>query len=168
MLFRSHLNFFVNIIALVLTILCTVLTYTLVNKKYKKKLRISKRVISWLKIILRAITLGFTIFGFYTSIKNEIDPIQIILTTLMIILWILSALFEIILTIITSKVSMFEDAWAQDIKDIKQPFETVGNTVKKFFGKEVDEEEPTKKSHIIKKLDKIIEEKRRKKEEKRD
>lgn len=162
----DHLNFFVNLIALILVILGTVLNYVLIDKKYKKELRISKRIISWLKIILKTITLGFTIYGFYTSVKNEINPMQIVLTTLLIIFWILSALIEIITSIISSKITVFEEAVKKDFQDMKQPFENVGNTVKRFFGVEVEEKEE-KESHIIKKLDKIIEWKKQRKEEKK-
>ena len=84
----------------------------------------------------------------------------------MIILWILTVLVEIITSVVISKQAMFEQAWKEDINEFKKPIETVENTVRKIFGREVNEE-PKEKSGIIKKLDKIILEKEEKRKEKK-
>jgi hypothetical protein len=147
-----------NIASLCIITISTAFELITKNKDIKIVKRVVKRVVSWLKILLKAAVLGLTIYGLYIA-STDVNPLTIILTTLMIILWILTVLIEIITTVVISKKAMFEEAWKNDIDEFKKPIETVGNTVKKIFGKEVYEE-PKEKSGIIKKLDKIIADRR--------
>lgn len=153
-----------------ITLLCLITISTLFdvltkNKNIKNVKRIIKRIISWLKILLKGAVLGLTIYDLYIA-STDVNPVSIIFATLMIILWILTVLVEIITSVVISKQAMFEQAWKEDINEFKKPIEIVENTVRKIFGREVNEE-PKEKSGVIKKLDKIIQERREKRKEKK-
>ena len=150
-----------NITSLCIITLSTIFDLVTKSKDIKTVKRVVKRLVSWLKIVLKGAVLGLTIYGLYVA-STEVNPLSIILTTLMIILWILTVLIEIITSVVVSKKAMFEQAWKEDINEFKKPIETVENTVKKIFGKEVNNE-PKEKSGIIKKLDKFIQAKKDKK-----
>ena len=131
------------------TVFDTVTKYTnikLVNK-------VSKTIFNWTRILIRAATLTLTVYGLCVATMDQINPIDIILTTLMIIMWILSVLIEIVRNIFNSKKDLFIDAFHKDIEEIKKPITTTTNVVKRIFGKEVEEKED---SENIKKLSKFI------------
>ena len=136
-------------IIVVYTVFDTVTKYTnikLVNK-------VSKTIFNWTRILIRAATLTLTVYGLCVATMDQINPIDIILTTLMIIMWILSVLIEIVRNIFNSKKDLFIDAFHKDIEEIKKPITTTTNVVKRIFGKEVEEKED---SENIKKLSKFI------------
>ena len=136
-------------IIVVYTVFDTVTKYTnikLVNK-------VSKTIFNWSRILIRAATLTLTVYGLCVATMDQINPIDIILTTLMIIMWFLSVLIEIVRNIFNSKKDLFIDAFHKDIEEIKKPITTTTNVVKRIFGKEVEEKED---SENIKKLSKFI------------
>lgn len=112
--------------------------------KHKKLIR---RSYKWLIIILRAISLGFVVYGVYET-SEKATPLAIILITLMIIFWLAQIIFEIIVEIFEDKRDLFLAAVHEDFKETKEkygkPIETVKNVFNFIRGKEsepVDEEE---------------------------
>ena len=154
----------INIVSLSLITLFTIFDTCTKHCDFNDKKRVIILVYNWSRIILRAITLGLTIYSLYVSAETA-NPVSIILATLMIIFWILSVLIEISKDIIISRYHLIINAFEEDIADIKRPFESIGNTFKKFVGKEVTEPKETK-GFWKRKLDKIIEEKYKEKNEK--
>jgi hypothetical protein len=154
----------INIVSLSLITLFTIFDSCTKHCDFNDKKRVIVLVYNWSRIILRAITLGLTIYSLYVSAETA-NPVSIILATLMIIFWILSVLIEISKDIIISKYHLIINAFEEDVGDIKRPFENIGNTFKKFVGKEITEPKETK-GFWKRKLDKIIEEKYKAKNEK--
>lgn len=115
----------------------------------------TKRIYKYFKLLVKAITLGLTII----EIKNadKIDGVQIILTTLMILLWIASFASEIILEIVTQRAQEFIVAFNADMDDIKRPFTAVSNTFRKITGREAEVKpvNPKKEKILSKLTDKI-------------
>jgi len=69
-----------------------------------------------------------------------VSGISIILTTLMIVTWVLEVLLELIIMIIEDKKDLLVDAFNKDIEDIKKPVTKVNNFIRKIRGEEVIEE----------------------------
>ena len=64
-----------------------------------------KRVYKWLKIAIKAFTLGAAIYGLYTA-ANNVTAISIVLTTLMIIMWVLETILEIVIEVISKEAEL--------------------------------------------------------------
>lgn len=154
----------VNIALASLLVVYEVTSQFITSKKTKKYLR---RSYNWLKFIVRAISLGFIIYGIYEAAEKA-SPLTIILATLMIIFWITQITFEVLLEIFEDKRDLFLDAVKADFEVYKEKFEkpisTVKNVVNFFTGKpankeviEVKEVEEEKESKNLLKLKKHIE-----------
>lgn len=142
-----------NLVYFNIAIAVAFLAFAFVDLLFKSKSlkRTVKRIYKWLKIILKAITLGITIYEIY--IADTVDGIQIILTTLMILLWIASFISEVVVEVVQIRANEILVAVKQDIDDVKKPITTVSNVFKKITGQEV-EVKPVdeKKEKILAKL----------------
>lgn len=142
-----------NLVYFNIAIAVAFLVFAFVDLLFKNKSlkRTVKRIYKWLKIILKAITLGITIYEIY--IADTVDGIQIILTTLMILLWIASFISEVVVEVVQIRANEILVAVKQDIDDVKKPITTVSNVFKKITGQEV-EVKPVdeKKEKILAKL----------------
>lgn len=160
----------VNIALASLLVVYEVTSQFITSKKTKKYLR---RSYNWLKFIVRAVSLGFIIYGIYEAAEKA-SPLTIILATLMIIFWITQVTFEILLEIFEDKRDLFLEAVKADFDLYKEKYEKPINTVKSvvnfFSGKsnektpieEVKDEKESKnllrlKKHIEKNEEKIDE-----------
>ena len=148
---KGHL--WANILSLSIIVIYTVFDTVTKYTNIKLVNKVSKTIFNWTRILIRAATLTLTVYGLCVATMDQINPIDIILTTLMIIMWILSVLIEIVRNIFNSKKDLFIDAFHKDIEEIKKPITTTTNVVKRIFGKEVEEKED---SENIKKLSKFI------------
>ena len=151
----------VNITLASILLAYQIVDFIISSKRAKKYVR---RGYTWIKIIVRAISLGFIIYGIYEAAEN-VTPLTIILVTLMIIFWIAQIIFEILLEIFEDKRDLLLDAVKKDFDIYKERYEKPINTVKKvvdFFKgekpKEVDviEVEEKKDSKNIKRLDNYL------------
>lgn len=142
-----------NLVYFNIAIAVAFLTFAFVDLLFKNKSlkRTVKRIYKWLKIILKAITLGITIYEIY--IADTVDGIQIILTILMILLWIASFISEVVVEVVQIRANEILVAVKQDIDDVKKPITAVSNVFKKITGQEV-EVKPVdeKKEKILAKL----------------
>lgn len=155
----SQTGYFVaNIILASLFVGYTIFEFATAKVNWKDAKRIVKRSYTWIKLGIKAFTLGSMIYGIYTATMN-VSAISTILATLMIILWILQVLLELVVEIIENKIDLIVAGWNQDIDDMKKPATVVGDVIKKITGQEV-EPAPTKCKEIIA-LDKFIESKKK-------
>lgn len=122
-------NFYANIVLAVLFVAYTIFEIATRGKGMKKARKNIKKSYKWTKIGIKALTLGAMLYGIYTATTN-ITPISIILTTLMIILWILQFLLALICEVIESKYNMLKVAFNEDVKRLK------------IFGKRDEEQKP--------------------------
>lgn len=169
--------FWVNIGLLIFFVLYGLFELVTFNKNFRTAKKLVRRTYRWTKIAINTISLAGVVYGVYMA-NNSSSAITIILTTLMIILWVLQVLFEIVLEICENRKDLVIDAWNEDINVMKdgvqnvkdtvmKPINSVNNFIKKVRGEEVEEpEEPKerKKNKNIRRLDEIIEKKRLKKE----
>lgn len=108
-----------------------------------------KTVFVWIKRIVRIFTLGVTVYGVCETVGN-VNPFTIIFTSLMIVSWIMQILFEVLIKLLTAKISLIIDGMEADVDSITKPFKGVGNFFKKVSGQEVEEKEPTKNQVFLK------------------
>ena len=152
--------FWVNLILASLFVIYTIFELATNKKKIKRVRKYVKRSYKWIKIGIKAFTLGSMLYGIYTATVN-VSAFSTITITLMIILWILQFLLEIVIEIIENKVDLCINAIKQDIKDvkdtIKKPVKAITNGINKLRGKDI-EPEPTKSKQLLK-LEKRIKEK---------
>ena len=142
---------FVNIGLAAAFIIFTVLDFVFEHFELKTAKKIGKKIYKWLKLLTKAGTLIITILDIKAA--EKLDGVQIILTTLMILLWIASFASEIILELVTQRANEFLVAFHADVEDIKRPFTAVSNTFKKLTGREVTKPDADpKKEKILSKL----------------
>lgn len=130
-----------------------------VDIKITKK--VVKRVYNWIKLALKAFTLGSMLYSIYISTTN-VSAISTIIATLMIILWVLQFLLEIVVEVVENKVELILEAIGEDWNNFKstitKPITVVTNSIKKLKGEEIEPE--PEKSKNIKKLDMRIKKKK--------
>lgn len=143
----------INAVLLGTFIIATISEYILDKAEKKGAEKIVKNVYKWFKTLAKAVTLGFSIYE--VAVADPIKPLQIILCTLMILLWIVSFAAQLILQVVTARAEIILVAFKQDVDDIKRPFTAVSNTFKKLTGKQVVKNEPD--AHKQKILDKLNE-----------
>ena len=127
-----------------------------------------KHSYKWIKITAKAFTLGVTLYGIYTA-TTHITSFSVILTTLMIIVWIVTLAIEITTLVVEYYAAMFKEALAADVGEITKPVQAVGNVVKKIVGIEAPSEPKNNEpSNRLKKLaGKFREKKARQKSERK-
>ena len=145
---------FVNVILLILTVFTLVITI-LCNKKFltkkekkehKVKLYKIKHAIKFSKILTKAYSLGIVLYSMYFA-NAYISPFSIIFTTLMLIMWLASVVFELFILFFNKEKELFmsslekDFAWAINTKNfaekttsqVKETVESVKNSVVGFF-----------------------------------
>ncbi len=169
--------FWLNIGLLICFVLYGIFELVTMNKNFRGAKKLIRRTYRWTKIGINTVSLAGVVYGVYMANYSS-SAVSIILTTLMIILWVLQVLFEIVLEICENRRDLVVDAWNEDINVMKdgvqtvkdtvmKPINSVNNFIKKVKGEEIEEpEEPKerKKNKNIRRLDEIIEKKRLRKE----
>lgn len=154
-------NLVINIIFLSLLVIYTVLDLLIDEKKVRKVIR---HGYTWIKLSLKAVSLGMALYGVYEASEN-VKPINIIILTLMIILWIVQFILEIAVSIFESKRDFILAAIEKDIEETKdiyrKPVKKVKNFFKGIFGYETEEEEEKEDSSAIKRIKKALDNKRK-------
>ena len=152
----------INAILLVLTIF-TLVVMILYNKKFltkkerkvhKAKLYKIKHALTISKILTKAYSLGIVLYSMYFA-NAYISPFSIIVTTLMLLLWIASVVFELFILFFDKEKELLlsslerDFAWAINTKNfaektvnqVKEKVGNVKNSVVGFF-KKGDKEKP--------------------------
>lgn len=147
-------NIYVNISLLVLTFAYLVFFIIMYGKKSKAK-RYVRRAYKWSKLTINAFTLGVAVYGIYLTFNNA-NPLTIVLTAVMVILWILQVLLEIVIYYFENRKDLLISSLELDFEFITKPANTVSNIVRKISGKETIERS-TVPEKIKRSLDKMAE-----------
>ena len=116
------------------------------------------------KQLVKFFTLGVMLYGIWQTTEN-VTPLSVILSALMIVGFVLQILFEVILKLLLNRADLILEGLKADWEQATKPVKSVGNFFKKLTGKEVEEEkEPTKNRAL---LDGLVAEDRARKEEER-
>lgn len=160
--------FVANVILASMFVVYTVFEFATNNNKNIKGVKRSvKRSYKWIKLTIKAFTLGSLLYGVYTATTN-VSAFSTIIATLMVIMWVVQLLLEVVIEVIENKVDLVTTAFAQDWEDIKDtvkdtvtaPITFVTNSIKKLKGEEIEVVEEPKRNKKIQMLYDRIEEKR--------
>ena len=110
-------NFYANVILVILYSVYTVFELVTYKKTMKKTKKIVVRSYKWSKLLIKAVTLASTLYGIYIAASN-VDGISIILATLMIVVWVLQALFEVVILVMEPKIKLIFAAVVTDAKPL--------------------------------------------------
>lgn len=103
-----------------------------------------KLFVKYGKRVIKTATLGISVYGFFLM-AGHVTPVNALLTALMIIGWVLQTVFDIVVHVINSYVSLVTTAIETDIENVLRPVKSVGNFFKKMTGQEIEPTpEPTK------------------------
>ena len=134
------------------------------QKRTEKKLKaVVKTVFTRCKQIIKFFTLGLMVYGIWLTAEN-VTPLSLILSSLMIVGWVLQILFEIILKFFSNRINLIIEGLEADYENKTKPARNVGNFFKKITGQEVEVKEPTKARLLLDK--KVVEARETKKREK--
>ena len=157
--------FYANLTMLILS--SAYFAFFVYNQVYGKKTTLTKAVkdvFKWSKRVVKLLNLVIMVYGIvYTSV--EPDPLSVILTVLMAVLWIADILLEITVTIVKGWCNLLFESLKADVEFITKPATSVGNFFKKLSGKEVEEPTPPTKQRLY--LDELVEEFRNEKRDKK-
>lgn len=107
------------------------------NKKMQKVVElIYKRC----KQLIKLFTLGVMLYGVWIAAEN-VTPLGMILSALMIVGWVLQIVFEIIIKFFSKRINLLIEGLEADYEGMTKPARSVGNFFKKVAGKEVEEKE---------------------------
>lgn len=111
------------------------------KKLHKKRLTLAKQqkaTVAKIKFYAsHSIKLFVLASAFYPIIvaPETVHPLSIMCTTVMVLLWILLVIFEIVKIMLEGRKELFLEALQADVEFVTKPV----NAVKKFFGKDVDD-----------------------------
>jgi hypothetical protein len=155
-------NFYTNLILAIMFFAYTIFDLATQKRNVKRVKKVIKRSYGVVKFGIRAFTLGATIYGFYTASTN-VNPISTVLTTLMIIMWVLQVLLELVSNIFEDKKDLVLAGINKDIENMKKPVTDVGNFFKKVTGQEIEPAQPMSKEEKI--LEKRVQKNKEKEEQ---
>ena len=107
------------------------------NKKMQK---VVKLVYTRCKQLVKLFTLGVMLYGVWIAAEN-VTPLGMILSALMIVGWVLQIVFEIIIKFFSKRINLLIEGLEADYEGMTKPARSVGNFFKKVAGKEVQEKE---------------------------
>lgn len=104
------------------TLLAVLLSYAILDTIFRlranpnpnKKLRV---IYAWIRIGLNALALASSIYALYSSTITQVKPIEIVLASLSMLMFILKVLLEITLEVISSKWELLKNAMIMDAKE---------------------------------------------------
>lgn len=118
---------YVNITLVSLYVIYTIFELVTIKKNMKKTKKWVSKSYKWAKLLIKAFTLGSSLYGIYIA-STEADGITIIVATLMIIIWVLQALLEIIILVMEPKVRLIIAGVLGDINPHVERVNTIFKT----------------------------------------
>lgn len=120
-------NFWVNVTLAGITFayyVFFVFSVKLQSRAMQSTKKVVRRIYHWLRIIVRAASLGFLLYGMASDPKS-VTPISIILATITVIIWVLQVIFELVCNllevhkdlIVESVVTDWQSEDVQKLKD---------------------------------------------------
>lgn len=140
-------NLIINII--LMTIVSIYFTFYLVNLKFQFKWfrNIVKKYYKIVRLIILACSLSIALYELYIT-TSDVNPITIILITLLIIFWLLQVVIEVIYRLVINEIDLLVQAIAQDKESALEP-------VKKIFKTEEVKTKSKKILRLEKKMEKV-------------
>lgn len=114
----------------------------------KKVTKLAATLFKRCKQVIKLFTLGVMLYGVWIAAEN-VTPLSMILSSLMIVGWVLQILFEIIIKFFAKRANLIIEGLEADYEGMTKPARSVGNFFKKMTGKEVEEKEITKARMIL-------------------
>lgn len=144
------------------------ITHNKNGKQVRQIYKATKRACKWIKLSIRAFTLGIMMYSLYAATTHT-TAVSVILTALMVVGWTLQVLLEIVLAFAESRFEILIAGIQADFENAIKPVQSVGNFLKKVTGQEVEpDKEPTRARKILdKRVSEVRAERKKKKEEKR-
>lgn len=97
----------------------------------------------WSKRFIRLFTLGIAVYDIVTTPST--NAVSVLLTAFMVIGWAIEILFDVIIRVITARISLVKEAIDADVETLLKPVKSVGNFFKKAIGQApTPTPEPTK------------------------
>ena len=154
-----------NIILAVLSLSYLIFYVTTNNNPNAKAARVlTKAAYKWVKLGLKAFTLGVTIYGIYVA-TDHLTLVSVLMAAAMTISWTLNLVLTVTINYFASKAKFIMAAMEADFENIMRPVEKVGNFIKKVRGEEIEEKPAPDKTRIL--LDSTVQEYREKKKAER-
>lgn len=146
-------NMIVNITLIILIGAYLIFETITLNKNIKSVRKVVHRSYKYVRLAFKAFTLGSLIYSIYLT-STHVNALRIILTTLMVILFIIEILFEIIRFLVEHNADFLFQAIKQDYEEAKKPVNDIRNVFRKMKGENIIQ--PSPKSKKILKLEKRI------------
>ena len=151
-------SFLINTALLTLTGATLVYTIVYSSKEFSKKDKAEKRQYKEIKrdlrvgrCIVKGLSLAITLYGMYTS-TNSVSPLSIIFTTLLIIVWLISVLFEVFAWVVEKEVEYFMTGLNYDLT-LGEERDRLANAISKTKG--------VNPNKTLEELKKLVEEERK-------
>lgn len=145
---------FINAPLLALAVAYLIYDLHSTNHKNKKQDKKVKKLYNRLKQALKLFPLCVSLYSLYLTIEQA-NAFTLITTAFMLISWLLSFIFDILVTVIEKRMDLFKAAVKEDLNSFTQPVKTVGDTIKKAVGLPVQTQPLTKVQELLqKKLEK--------------
>lgn len=162
-------NVIVNAILLSLLVAYSIFDLITTKKGRKQTKNLRRKVghvYAGIKIGVRTFTLGVTLYSIYYS-ASSVKPLSIILTTFMLLTWIIQVVLEIFKYLFESKSKLILAGWQKDMEELRKPIttakEVASEIVRRVTRKERVEKPPIEKSKELLLLENRVEKKREKK-----
>ena len=120
------------------------------TRQNKRKKSQTKHTYTRVKIVINGFTLALTLYGFYISTINEISPLAIIFSTLLLIMWLISLCAEAIGSYFEFASHLVIEGLSADFDVVTKATNAVGNMFRKAKGEEPEEpQEPTRERKYL-------------------
>ena len=106
------------------------------SKKYQLGKR-GKRVFTWSKLGLKLFELGVAFYSISVT-TNDATTTSVILLAMMLVGWLLQVVFDVIVSILENRATLFFEAVKADWEEMKRPLDNVSGFMKKLTGKPVE------------------------------
>lgn len=114
----------------------------------KRVKEIVKTIFTRSRQLIKLYTLGVMVYGVWLTAEH-VTPLSLILSSLMIVCWVLQILFEVVFKFFLNRANFIIEGMEADYENMTKPVRTVGNFFKKMTGQEVEEEKAPTKNRII-------------------
>lgn len=137
--------------------------YIVVYYSKKQKLgKVGKKVFKRSKLVLKFFELGVAFYSIAVT-ANDVTTASVILLAMMLVFWLLQVVFDVIVSILENRANLIFEGLKADWEEIKRPFDSVSNFVKKIKGQEIEPEPEKNKQRLW--LDKRVSATRKEKRE---
>lgn len=125
-LFTNSGNTVANIILGSISVLYFTIYLIAKSKKLEalnESIRIYKTTVKAFKLAIKALMLFIAVYGIYTTVScGDVTPLPIILTSLMVVLWILQVTLEIVISLLINEFNILKTGVNADIDSLKKMF----------------------------------------------